>query len=91
MKLLGALIVGLALVACAPQMTLEELEDQAMLTGDWSQVEKRERLMRRKAMRNAHENIVCPDDLTAVCEKRYGDTRCSCVDRSVMRDIFASY
>ncbi len=91
MKLLGALIIGLALVACAPQVTLEELEDQAMLTGDWSQVEKRERLMRRKAMRDAHENVVCPDDLTAVCEKRFGDTRCSCVDRNVMRDIFANF
>ena len=91
MKLLGAMLVVLALVACAPQMTLEQLEDQAMLTGDWSQVEKRERLIRRKAMRNAQDDLVCPDDMTAVCDKSFGDTHCTCVDRNVMRDIFANY
>ena len=91
MKSLGVLIVGFALVACAPQQTLEQLEDQAMLTGDWSLVEKRERKLRRQAARDAAENIVCPADTTVVCENRFGDRRCSCVDRYAMRDVFASF
>ena len=91
MKLVGVLIVGLALVACAPQPTLEQLEDQAMLTGDWSQVEKRERQIKRRAARDAADNFVCPQDMAAICEKRFGDTRCTCVDRHSMRDIFANF
>ena len=91
MKLLGVLILGLSIAGCAPQMTLEELEDQAMLSGDWSEVEKRERSMRRIARRNASRNIVCPDGNTAVCEVRFGDTRCACVDRQSVRDVFANF
>ncbi|MEL7186949.1 MAG: hypothetical protein AAFN50_11040, partial [Pseudomonadota bacterium] len=90
-KLLGVVVIGLALVACAPQFTLEDLEDQAMLSGDWSQVEQRERLMRRKAMRDSEDNLVCPDDLIAVCENRIGASRCSCVDRNVLQGIYANF
>lgn len=91
MKLFGIVVLGLALAACAPQQSLEELEMQAMLTGDWGQVEKRERSMRRKAQRLAEENMVCPDGMVSVCEARFGDDRCSCIDRQVMREIFANF
>ena len=33
----------LALFACTPMQTLEDLEDEAVLTGDWSKVEAREK------------------------------------------------
>ena len=49
MKTIGTILVGFLLVACEPVPTLEELEDQANLTGDWSQVEKRERWKDLKA------------------------------------------
>ena len=91
MKILGVLVIGFALAACAPQQTLEQLENQAMLTGDWSHVEARERKMRRKAARDAEANLVCPPDMTSVCQNSYGDRRCSCVDQNVMRDIFANF
>lgn len=34
--------------ACAPATPIEELEQQALVTGDWSAVELRERVMREQ-------------------------------------------
>lgn len=68
----------LCLSGCGSFVTMEELERQAALSGDWSAVEKRERII---AKRRARRGPSCPRGLVAACEHRAGDIRCSCVDR----------
>jgi len=73
-------IVLLALVTlagCAPYTTLEQLEDEALVTGDWTKVEARERLIARQNQRRAR---ACPDGSVDFCEVSSGQQRCSCVD-----------
>ncbi len=55
----GIAISGLLLLlgGCASFASLEELEAQAMLTGDWSAVERRERIIAR---REAQDAVQCP-------------------------------
>ncbi len=88
MKGLGILVLVLMLGGCAAAPTLEELEDQAVLTGDWSQVEKRERTIAR---RNAEEPLDCAGGYVSYCVTRIAKTRCSCVSRSAMRDAFRQF
>lgn len=78
MNTIGIVLVGMFLVACAPMPTLEQLEDQANLTGDWSQVEKRERAMQR---RQAPQSLKCPDRYITFCVKKINTMKCSCVNR----------
>ncbi len=88
MKAIGNLILILMLGGCAAAPTLEELEDQALLTGDWSQVEKRERTIAR---RQAGEPLACAKSYVSYCETRIATTRCRCVSRSAMRDMFRQF
>ena len=88
MKGLSVFFLVLLLGGCAAGPTLEELEDQAVLTGDWSQVEKRERTIAR---RQAEEPLDCAKGYMSYCETRMATTRCSCVSHSVMRDAFRQF
>ena len=75
----------LALGACAPTQTLEELEFQALQTGDWSAVERRERAMARRAETAMLE---CPHGMISYCEDRIGETTCQCVSRRALDEFF---
>ncbi len=88
MKGLGIFFLVLMLGGCAAGPTLEELEDQAVLTGDWSQVEKRERTIAR---RKADEPLDCANGYVSYCETRIAKTRCSCVSRAAIRDAFRQF
>ena len=66
--------------------TLEQLEEEAMVTGDWSQVEKRERIIARRAARKGPK---CPSGTVSVCNADYGRNRCSCVNQEGVRDLLA--
>ena len=46
-----ALLVLVLLGGCGTYTSLEQLEATAMLTGDWSEVEKRERIIARRNLR----------------------------------------
>ncbi|MDH5304740.1 MAG: hypothetical protein OEW64_11685 [Gammaproteobacteria bacterium] len=72
------------LAACASGPTLGELEDQAMLSGNWAEVEKRERSLAR---RQAQRGLQCPTGYLSYCEDRYGDRSCSCVQREGFRIV----
>ena len=81
--LLGVLI----LTGCISAPTLEQLETQAFLTGDWSAVERRQRTIAKRAARLA---IQCPAGHIAFCEKRLGQQdRCSCVDDEQVRALYS--
>ena len=86
MKTIAIFCLGSVLLGCAPVPTLEQLEDAAMLTGDWSQVERRERIIQRREARQA---LQCPLGYISYCEPRIGREDCVCVGHDALDDIFA--
>ena len=66
--------------------SLEQLERQAFLTGDWSAVEQRERLIAR---REARKGVQCPSGQVSYCEKRGALSRCGCVDHEELSSALA--
>jgi hypothetical protein len=90
MKGIGILILLLILGGCIAAPSLEELEDQALLTGDWSQVEKRERLIERRRARE-QDLPDCEPGSVRFCERQIGQDRCGCMSRSSMRDVFSGF
>ena len=83
MKIL-CLFALFALAGCVARPTLQELEYAALRSGDWSQVEKRERALERRQFRNGPQ---CPDDRIAICDVQFGDVACSCADRDDLRRV----
>ena len=77
MKMLCVLLLCF-LAGCAGRMTLDELENEAIVTGDWSEVEQRERLLER---RNKKLGPECPDGSMASCQEIGSSVRCDCVRR----------
>ena len=81
--LLGVLI----LTGCISMPTLEQLETQAFLTGDWSAVEKRQRIIAKRAALRATQ---CPAGYMTFCEKQMGqENRCGCVKDEQMRALLS--
>ncbi|MGI9200894.1 MAG: hypothetical protein ACR2QL_07535 [Woeseiaceae bacterium] len=70
------ILLTLILAACASRPSIEELEDQAMVSGDWSAVEAREKAYERQRGESA---LVCPVRYTKVCHQSGADDKCSCV------------
>jgi len=90
----GILILTLIVLAgCAGYTPLGQLEEEALLTGDWSAVEKRERL---EVRRNLHSSMRCPPGTIAYCNRysradRYSRAeRCSCANSKEIRSLFDS-
>ncbi len=78
---IATLFALILLVGCAARPTMDELQTQAFLSGDWSAVERREQANLRREIRNG---IQCPAGHVGLCENRFGDMRCSCVKRSAI-------
>ena len=83
MKIVGVFTI-LLLAGCAAGPTLQELENQAMLTGNWAEVEKRERAIAR---RQPFAGMECPAGYILYCEDRFGDMSCGCLERGGYRLI----
>ena len=81
MKVLLLLGAGLLTAGCGTYSTLEELEQQALITGDWSAVEQRERVIAR---RKARRGLNCPAGYMAYCETMIAKKRCTCVNKELM-------
>jgi hypothetical protein len=74
--LISLLILGfLFLTSCVAPSTLRELENEALTTGDWSRVEKRER-------RDSYDNAM--NEMIASCD--YG-TMLVCIDLPIRKDV----
>ncbi len=72
-----SILLSFVLVGCAGRPTLEELEKQALVTGNWSAVESREHLLLRRKMSAGSQ---CPTGEIGICTSMYvGDNRCKCV------------
>lgn len=74
MRLVSILIFFL-LVGCATPQTLEELETEALATGDWKAVEDRERAIRIMGSPLVQK---CPEGLALLCFKKGMHEVCSC-------------
>lgn len=61
--------------ACAPATPLEELEQQALVTGDWSAVELREKVRRTQMGEDLPK---CPQDELRVCIDEGAVEHCMC-------------
>ena len=84
MKIL--LIFGLVVLAgCVANPTMEELEAEAMQTGDWSKVEQRELL---QARRMGRARTQCPTDFALFCDTDSGEEDCRCVNREAYRAMY---
>jgi hypothetical protein len=74
----GIAVIALYLMAgCAAGPTLEELEAQALVSGDWSAVEARERAIARRKVR---EGTVCPARYVSVCSNYGMPGPCTCIE-----------
>jgi len=64
------------LCACSAQPSLEELEDEALVSGDWSKVASYEQKLERTGSAN---ELDCPRQTVAVCRESGLSSKCSCV------------
>jgi len=82
----GIIIIALVLLAgCTTFSSLEQLEQEALRSGDWSAVEQRERIIARSQFRaGAH----CPSETVNFCNSTGGGTYCECVEPTVIRSFF---
>ena len=81
----GIMILALLFAAgCSAHVSLEQLEAEALISGDWSKVERRQRMIAR---RNLRSGISCPAGTIGYCELDVGEPRCSCVDNEVIRSF----
>jgi hypothetical protein len=88
MKSIGVVLALSLLGGCGNYNTLEELEQEAMLTGDWSRVEQRERIL---AKRSARLGISCPIGMTRYCENRGSGNRCACINSDDVQQLLMSW
>ncbi len=82
MKLLFLFALAIV-IGCAPQPTLEELEDEAVSTGDWVTVERREELMKKELEVRAPG---CPKGLNKYCIEEQSGVQCYCVSETIIRE-----
>lgn len=82
MKVFGLVLSFLILAGCGGWVPMEELEQQALLTGDWSAVEKRERAIERRKQRHGPS---CGRGQLALCEVSIAKERCQCVAADSLR------
>lgn len=79
---MGILLLG----GCAAAVPLAELERQAMLTGDWSAVERRERQMARRV---EVRGPFCAHGFVRYCVDAGSRDRCTCITEQRLRDMFS--
>jgi len=73
-------VLTMALFAgCGSYVPLKQLEAEALVTGDWSLVERREAAIARRDVRNS---VNCPPGYIDQCAVFGSDRRCTCVERS---------
>ncbi len=80
-KIIVTVFTMALLAGCSGFIPMEQLEADALRTGDWSLVEQRERLLER---RKIHGFMECPPGKIGYCQEDYGRSGCSCVESAVV-------
>ena len=70
-----SIVALIFLVGCAGRPTLEELEAEASVSGDWKAVEQRERMIERMSVQTEAE---CAEGLVYYCQTKGHREICSC-------------
>ena len=76
MHWITVLLLSAVLAGCASRPALEELEQDALISGDWSAVESREGMLERRRAANATS---CAARDTQICYEQGADNDCYCV------------
>lgn len=74
------------LAGCSTRPTLEQLEAEALVTGDWSRVEQREAAIAR---RNQRSGISCPSGTVGYCKTFMSDKECACVSQESIYSLLS--
>ncbi len=82
MRFVGVMALCL-LVGCSARPTLEELEAEALATGDWAAVEKRERMDKKWGV--VQTDSACRDDYVMICQTKAAQEFCDCVSPHELR------
>ena len=69
------LLLAIFLAGCAARPSLEQLEDEALASGDWTAVEHREAMNRKRGLTEVAE---CPVHQTKVCVEDGSSDSCFC-------------
>ena len=81
----GIIILALVLLAgCGTFTPLEQLENEALLTGDWSAVEQRERIIAKSQFWTKPQ---CQGEKINFCHTNGAGTYCECVESNVIRSL----
>jgi hypothetical protein len=84
----GIMILALLFVAgCSAFVPLEQLEAEALVTGDWSKVEERERMLERRKIRSF---LQCPAGTIGYCEQGIRREECTCIDREIANSFLGN-
>jgi len=78
------ILFSLVIVAsCAQRTPLEQLEAEALTTGDWTAVERREEQIKEWLESSAPG---CPKGLNKYCVEEQSGIQCYCVPLTVIRE-----
>jgi len=76
------------LSGCGALQSLEQLEEQALVTGNWSAVEARERSIQRRI---ESAPIQCPTGYFGLCELNMAVKRCACVSGRSFNSMMVTF
>ncbi len=74
------LVMLVIVVGCAQRPTLDQLEDEALVTGEWTAVERREEIIKKRLEATAPG---CPVGLSKDCLEELSGIQCYCIQRAV--------
>jgi len=72
------LITFFVAASCSSRPTLEELEDEANVSGDWTAVERREELIKERLEKSAPG---CPGPFIKKCFEQQTGIECYCLPK----------
>jgi hypothetical protein len=79
-----ALVSVVGTSGCSTRPTMEELEKEAVTTGDWSEVEKRKEMDHR--MGKVDPDRQCPPGEALLCRQKGEKEDCECVESNWLRN-----
>ena len=82
MRIVGIAVLCL-LVGCAARLPIDELEAEALETGDWAAVEKRERM--DKNWGAVRTDSACRGEKVEICYTKSAQVECACVSPHDLR------
>ena len=80
---IAILVTSVTIVGCAPRPALEQLEEEALVTGEWAAVERREELIKKRLEATAPG---CSVGQRKKCIEEQSGIQCYCLPSADRRD-----